>query len=120
MDQRTLTCFGHVLRHILDDRVLRQGGLEVHVGKHAHKDNRHIIVYEVAVPRHPKTEKISSTRILCDLLLAGVNALAREKLVARKLLCCGMFLVHGTAGLILGRWSKRERPMMVMHIDPFG
>ena len=29
--QGALSCFGHVLRHVLDDGILRQGRLEIHV-----------------------------------------------------------------------------------------
>jgi hypothetical protein len=75
--------------------------LEVHIGEHAHENHRHVVVHEVTVPRQPQTEKISATGVLCNLLLAGIDALARKELIARELLCCGMLLIHGTARLVL-------------------
>ena len=53
LDQRPLARLGHVLGHVLDDRVFGQRGLEVHVGKHGQHDDGDEVVEKMAVPCHP-------------------------------------------------------------------
>jgi hypothetical protein len=50
-DQRPMSILRHVLRHVLDDIIFRQGRLEVHVRQHGHQRERNEVIDEMAAAR---------------------------------------------------------------------
>ena len=74
----------------------------------------------MAIPGHPESVQLSTSRIFDDFLAAWVDAFAWEQLVARNALFRGMFVFCCRARLFLTGAAHRIRTMLVMHVDPFG
>ena len=49
LDQRSLTRLRHVLRHVLDNSILGEGRLEVHVGEHGEQHDGHVVIDKMAI-----------------------------------------------------------------------
>ena len=87
-NQGSLTCFRHILCHILNDSITSKSCLKIHIGTHAQENDRHVIVKKVAISCEPKPIQITSSRVFSNFFCARLYCFPWIQFVAGYFLLC--------------------------------